>query len=621
MASNFISYYFEAKDRFSKEIDKMDRNLKKFNRTMVVAKANMKAFERMEKKMGDGAVKAAKKIDKIQTAAKKLEKHGKKFAKFVSLPIAAGFGFGLRTAAKFEAKMINVKSILHTTSKEMEPLIARAREIARVSPFTPAEVAGGMALLSRAGLSTTEILQSTEHVLNLAVAGLTDMDTATGLTASVLKSFNIDASKTRDVVDMLAQTASKSNTDVALLRESFKTVGTVASSLKIDLKQVSAGLMVMADAGRRGSDAGTGLKNLYLTLSMKSKVLAGAFKVMGIQAFDANGNITDFQAALGGLLRLYEAQAKKGKGAEFLKNLFPDKRAQVAFRTFLVSGMGAYNKALGTLGDRHGRAKQMAEEHMKGVVGAMKTLKSALADLSIQIFDPEVLAIIANWINKIARAINGLTSKHPILRKMLAWGAAFVMVLGVIAAHTWKIVVVMRVLGLKGFGVFGLLRRGAIGLTAALVRMVPILASIRGLFGFIGLAVLPIIVGVKGLVDALNQLKNSQGILKSLKTIFSHTESFRMGKEMLAKKGRDIAFNIRHPLDAIGSHLTHLFGGSPTTPVAPIVPTVSPQSGVSGNANLNINVSSDANTSVQTSLANKTGMGMAVGKMRSGGIH
>jgi TP901 family phage tail tape measure protein len=81
-----------------------------------------------------------------------------------------------------------------------------------------------------------------------------------------LNTFHLKAQQAGDVANYLANAANISSADVSDLAESLKYVAPVAASAGVSIKQTNAVLAELANAGIKGSAAGTSLRTFLLSL-------------------------------------------------------------------------------------------------------------------------------------------------------------------------------------------------------------------------------------------------------------------------------------------------------------------------------------------------------------------
>ena len=85
------------------------------------------------------------------------------------------------------------------------------------------------------------------------------------------------ASDTARFADVLAAAATSANTDVSIMGETFKQSASVAGALNYSIEDVAVAVGLMANAGVKGSIAGTALKNSFNGLLEGVTLTSAAF--------------------------------------------------------------------------------------------------------------------------------------------------------------------------------------------------------------------------------------------------------------------------------------------------------------------------------------------------------
>jgi TP901 family phage tail tape measure protein len=222
--------------------------------------------------------------------------------------VLAGFGVGLTAMAigqvfksaigvmmDFEKEMSTVKAITGATGKEFQALKKNALDLGASTRYTSKQVAGLQIEYGRLGFSTKEILAATGATLDLATATGEDLGKAADVAGSTVRSFGLSANETRRVVDVMAESFNKSALGLENFSEAMKYVAPIAAQAGISVEETTAMLGTLADAGIRGSMAGTSLRKIISdlggetgTLSEKLKKLADK-GLTGAQAMDEVG--------------------------------------------------------------------------------------------------------------------------------------------------------------------------------------------------------------------------------------------------------------------------------------------------------------------------------------------
>src|SRR5699024_9933550 len=151
------------------------------------------------------------------------------------------------------------------------------------------------------GFNTSEIYDSMPGLLDLAASSNLELGAAADYTANIIRTFGYEANQAGKVADVLAKGAATANTDVSGLAASMKTAGPVAKSLNIQFESVAAATGLMADAGIAGEQAGRMLRQGMLRLSKPTGEAGKLIKQMGIEVFDADGNMKSLDKVVGEL--------------------------------------------------------------------------------------------------------------------------------------------------------------------------------------------------------------------------------------------------------------------------------------------------------------------------------
>jgi predicted nucleic acid-binding Zn-ribbon protein len=202
------------------------------------------------------------------------------------------------TFAEFEQKMSEVKAITNATASEFKKLETDAIRLGRSTVFTAREVAGLQVAYGRLGFSTKEIIAATEATLNLAAATNTDLASAADVAGSTVRAFQLDASETGRVTDVMASSFNKSALAIDSFRESMKFVAPVANAAGASIEETTALLGVLANNGLRGSLAGTALRRIFSDLTKDGRPLIDRLRELGekgltlSEAFDEIGRVS-----------------------------------------------------------------------------------------------------------------------------------------------------------------------------------------------------------------------------------------------------------------------------------------------------------------------------------------
>ena len=294
----------------------------------------------------------------------------------------------------FESGMAQVAATMGITKDTVQDgvnsfdLLSKAAQDAGANTtFSATEAAGALNYLALAGYSAALAADALPAVLDLAAAGDLDLKYAADLATDAMAALGIEASKDNltHFGDQMAKTASKANTSVAQLGEAILTVGGTAKSLAGGTDELNAALGVLANRGIKGSEGGTALRNMILSLTAPTDKAAEKLKELGVSVLDAQGNMRplnevfrDLDGALSGMA--------DGEKTQVLNDIF-NKVDLKSAQAMLAGCAEEFNSLKSAIGDCDGAMSQMAKTMNDTLEGDMKSLQSRAEALGIAVYE------------------------------------------------------------------------------------------------------------------------------------------------------------------------------------------------------------------------------------------
>lgn len=173
----------------------------------------------------------------------------------VGVGVAAG-----KVGMDFDAQMSKVAAKAGATGADLEKLRDQAIDLGAKTSFSARTAAQGMEILAAAGLKPREIMDAMPGLLDAAAASGEDLASTADVVANSLAQFNLDASDSTRIADVLAKASNETQGSIASMGEALKYAGTGASQLGFDVEQTTALISKMVKAGIDGSQAGTSLR-------------------------------------------------------------------------------------------------------------------------------------------------------------------------------------------------------------------------------------------------------------------------------------------------------------------------------------------------------------------------
>lgn len=276
-----VAAQFRAIDQMTKPIGRMQRQINKF------VKLSGRQVDNLNKKLKDFSLGTVSKASTVAVGG-----------------LTIALGDGARRAIEFEQTLVSATAKfpggIKKGTKEFEELRRVARETGLDVGVLAQQSAEGLDFLAMAGFNAKQAMSSLLPIMDLQVIAQTDLGTATDIATDSLGAFNL---MTKDSVqlnknlirinDVLAKTITTSNTNLEDLFETIQEGAPVATAGGASLETFATFAGILANAGIKGSKAGTTLKNIFVSLSAQTPKATKALKSLGVVTQDAQGNLRD----------------------------------------------------------------------------------------------------------------------------------------------------------------------------------------------------------------------------------------------------------------------------------------------------------------------------------------
>ena len=272
-----------------------------------------------------------------------------------------------KTMREFEQANANLSTILGVTRDEMKALTDSALSLGRSTEYTASQVTQLQTELAKLGFGQGSIIAMQKPVLEFATAVGADLAEAAAVAGSTLRAFNLTSSDTDEVLSTLAVATNKSALSFARIRDSIGTVFPVANAYGLTVKDTTALLGALANAGFDASSAATATRNILLNLANANGKLA---KSLG-------GSVNTFDDIINGLIELRKRGIDVAEALELT-----DKRSVAAFSAF-ISGAESARELRNNLNDVSGELERISAERLNTVEGSTKLLQSAWEGLTL----------------------------------------------------------------------------------------------------------------------------------------------------------------------------------------------------------------------------------------------
>lgn len=422
--------------------------------------------------------------DKSATAGNKLrglsstfDTVGKSLTKTVTVPLVGIGTAAVKTAAQFDSNMSEVKAISSATGEQFTQLRNKAIEMGAKTKYSASESAQAFKYMAMAGWDTKDMLNSIAGVMNLAAASGEDLASVSDIVTDAMTAFGLSADGTTKVIkngltvevsnathfaDVLAQASRKSNTNVAMMGETFKYVAPVAGALGYSVEDTAVAIGLMANSGIKATQAGTTLRTLLTNMAKPTDTMQAAMDYLGVSLETADGKMKSFSEVMQDLRKSFgqckmpmdtfkkklaeiEAQHESGELTEKKYNAAVEDLTKKAYGaegalkanlaasiagTQGMSGLLAivnatdedFQSLTDSVNNCDGVSQEMADTMNDNLYGAFTLLKSAVESALISIGDrfTPIIRKLAEYITTLVEKFNSLSDEQK--DQIIKWG-------------------------------------------------------------------------------------------------------------------------------------------------------------------------------------------------------
>lgn len=303
----------------------------------------------------------------------------------VSTGLIAVGGYAVKVGTDFESGMSNVAAISGAVGEELDALTQKAQEMGSKTKFSATESAQAMEYMAMAGWKTEDMLNGIEGIMSLAAASGEDLATTSDIVTDALTAFGLQASDSAHFADVLAKASSSSNTNVSLMGETFKYVAPVAGALGYAVEDTAVAIGLMANAGIKGSQAGTALRSMLSRLAKPTDEVEAAMEKLGVSLTDSEGNMKSLAEIMTDL-RAGFSDLSEAESASIAASLAGQEAMSGLLAIVTVSDED-FQSLTDSINNASGAAKEMEEIKMDNLKGQVDILKSGIEGFGLLIYE------------------------------------------------------------------------------------------------------------------------------------------------------------------------------------------------------------------------------------------
>ena len=319
-----------------------------------------------------------------------------------SLGLSFGaFSFGreaLEAGGKFEDAMARVRAVSNATKSEFKAMEDEAQRLGATTKYSATDAANALENLVRNGLKPLDAAKAVGKTLEFAQANTIELAEAADIATNVMNGFGKEVADLGNINDVLSSTAAHSATNVSDLAEALKIAAPMATTAKIGIEETNAALGTLANVGFKGSDAGTGVKQMLVAISSQSSEATKTLKRYGV-------NLNETTLKNDGLVKSLQKLKDSGIGNSIQDLVAVFGKLAAPKAAALINNVDKLSELSTTLKNSQGETARMFEQSTGKYMNALHTLKSTWESVMISIFKKSEGGVVG-FLNAVIGGLN-----------------------------------------------------------------------------------------------------------------------------------------------------------------------------------------------------------------------
>ena len=404
-------------------------------REIIETTEELRRLEEQARQSGTAVQEIAAKGEKLKDMGDKVTGVGEKF--LPATVAVAGLGTAaVKTAADFDSQMSKVSAISGATGDDLDKLREKAREMGAKTKFSASEAGAAFEYMAMAGWKTEDMLGGIEGIMSLAAASGEDLATTSDIVTDALTAFGLTAKDSGHFADVLAAASSNANTNVSMMGETFKYAAPIAGALGFSVEDTAEAIGLMANAGIKGSQAGTSLRTIMNNLAGEVKICGDAIGTVTIQTTNADGSMRELSDILADCRAAFSqlSESEQAAAAEALVG----KNAMSGFLALMNAGEGDINKLSSAIENCDGVSQKMADTMQDNLEGQLTILKSQLQELAIS-FGEILMPVVRDFVSGLQKLVDWFNGLSDGTKKLITTLALLVAAIGPVLIVVGKV--------------------------------------------------------------------------------------------------------------------------------------------------------------------------------------
>jgi len=367
---------FTAVDRFSNVVNKMTRSTTAFGKSAEAA-----------------AMRSSRRFSDAGTSMLS-----------AGAGMAVGIGLAVNEAVKFEKAMANVSTTIDSTPELMRQMSDSVLQMATKIPVPISQLTDALYDVVSAGIAAKDSMFVLEQSSLLGLSGLGTAKEGVDIITSALNSFNIKASESANVANMVFKAVKYGKTTVSGLAESFGSSSALVKNANVSLEEYLATTAVLTTTGMTASRAQTQISSAVTALIKPSLTMGKIFQKLGVK------DVPKWIKANGSLVKSLQIVRDKGEEMGVLSSkAFGRKEGFSAMLSLLGPLAAKYKLVMGDIVSGTDSMTEAVAKQQKTFSAQFQIMKNKVTKLAITIGN-ELMPRIINFMDTVSPMISGLTS-------------------------------------------------------------------------------------------------------------------------------------------------------------------------------------------------------------------
>ncbi len=330
-----------------------------------------------------------------------------------------------REFGKFDKAIRHATSVSETTEEQFKQMSKMALDVSVQWNKAAADTAQAFYYLGSAGLTVTEQMQAFNDTIMLSRAMGSELSQTVEGLVDIVRAFGLEFANTKNIADQLTQTVISSNQHFADLDKALSYAGATAAFTNNTLAETNAMLGVMANAGIKGSMAGTVLRRALANLVSPTTQMASLLYKLGMNVYDSSGKMKPFIQIIGEMGDKMQGTSEAYRNMVF-KILFGVRAIGGQIQLFNY-GADALRKYANEIQNATGATERVAGKQMKAFIEVLGRLWREIQRVAIELGEKLAPAFerVANSIrDKLSVFRSYIEVNHDVILELMKWTTA-----------------------------------------------------------------------------------------------------------------------------------------------------------------------------------------------------